>query len=164
MSLFDEDSLPPRQRIIAQMLRRYNEAQDPASHSGMLGSGDSVALMPPTWNRSYRELERVLAAMRVERKSQWWHLTERYIRAQEALVECRVVRKRGQAVIKLPPHCELAAGAPIVGERVVKARVRRWVPEVDNGKVRKGLEWVADCFRGEPFLPVEFTETAREAA
>ena len=146
------------------MLRRYDEARDPSRNNGIPGSGDLPPLMPSTWNASYRELERVLGLMRTERKSQWWHLTERYIRAQEALVECRVVKKRGQAVIKLPPHCELAAGAPIVGERVVKARVRRWVPEVDNQKVRRGLEWVADTFRGEPFLPVEFTEAAREAA
>lgn len=153
-----------RIEIIEEMLRRYDEARDPSSRTGILGSGDSVPLMPPTWNASYRELERVLTEMRSERKSQWWHLSQRYRFATDAVVECRIVRKRGQAVIKLPPHCELAAGSPIVGEKVVKARVRRWTPDVDNQKARRGLEWVSERFRGEPFLPVEFTQPAKAAA
>ena len=140
------------------MLRRYNDIEDPTNGStGIRGTGDRLPRMNPEWNHSYRELERCLKLLRDERTrdpkhgGQYWHLHQRYIAATTATIECHV--RNGK--IKLPPHCELAAGQVQVGAKTVRVQVRRWNPAVDNRKVRRSIEWISDHFRGEPFLPLE---------
>jgi hypothetical protein len=142
-------------QIIEEMLRRYGEAQETMNKGGV-GDGDAVTLMSLTWNESYRELERVLKAMRPVRPSQWWHLTERFLRCQDRVAEVRVVRSKRGPELKLPPHSELGAGAPEIAGATARVRLVVWDPSVRMEKVRRGLEYVSSEFRGEPFLPAEF--------
>jgi hypothetical protein len=144
-----------RIEILEELLRRYGEAQETMNKGGV-GDGDAVTLMPLTWNESYRELERVLKVMRTERRSQWFHVTERYLRCTERVAEVRVVRTKRGPELKLPPHSELGAGAPEIAGATARVRLVVWKPEVRMEKVRRGLEYVSAEFRGEPFLPAEF--------
>ncbi len=111
-------------------------------------------LMSKEWNVSFRELERCLRKMRDERRSQWWHVTERYLRCEDRVIDVHVHNGRP----RLPPHTEVAAGAVQTKERTARLRVRVWSPAVREEKVRRGLGWLADEFRGEPYLPVEMTD------
>ncbi len=139
------------------MLLHYEDAQSVmGGPDGFAGSGERVMLMSKAWNASYRELERCLHAMRDERRSQWWHVTERYLRCEERMAKVPV--KKGRP--KLPPHSEIAAGAPEIGSTTARLRLRVWSPSVREEKVRRGLQWLADEFRGEPYLPVEMTSLA----
>ncbi len=140
-----------------EMLRRYTEAQEPLSgRSQVPGSGDRLPLMPPTWNDSYRELERCLRQLRDTRPTCYWHLCERFIRTQDLTLELPVRRGR----VKLPPHTEVAAGHVSIGAKTAKLRCRRWSSSVREQKVRLALAWLVREFRGMPFLPLEFTELA----
>lgn len=145
-----------KEEIIVDMLRRYHEAQD-GGLSGEPGDGTHVPLMPTTWNHSYRELERCLKAMRDVRPKQYRHVRERFLNEATAVL---VVGFTKNAQPKLPPHCELIAGAAVMGEKKSRVRVRTWAPWVRNEEVRKGVVWLAENFRGEPYLPIEFREAA----
>lgn len=140
--------------VIAEMLSRYEDAQSTLMGRSEATYGDGVLLMPKQWNRSFRELERCLHKMRDERPSQWWHVTERYLRCDDRIMEVAVRKGRP----KLPPHVEVVAGAPMSGQKTARLRVHVWSPAVRAEKVRRGLEWLADEFRGEPYLPVEMTD------
>ena len=144
-----------RREIIVEMLRRYNDAEDPCqSGTGLRGTGDRVPLMPAEWNRSFRELERVLKLMRSEAPWLWWDLRERFLSCQIRTVDATV--KNG--VLRLPDCCELAAGAVDIGARSVRVRVVSWSPLVRPERVEKGVDWVVSRFQGDPFLPLEMTE------
>lgn len=141
-----------RLEILEEMLRRYNDIEDPTTAgTGIRGTGDRLPRMNPEWNHSYRELERCLKLLRQERPSQYAHLRARYIGCATASIECHV--RNGK--IRLPAHCELAAGQTQVGAKTIRVQVRRWDPWVDNQKVKRALEWISDHFRGEPYLPLE---------
>ena len=151
---------------IAEMLRRYEEARETLNGpSGVRGDGGDVCLMPVTWNASYRELERCLQRMRESRESLvrcsdgekrspralWWHVTERFLRPE--LRHMRVPVRGGKP--RIPAHAELHAGAVEVGEKWARVIVCVWSPAVSEVAVDAGLEWLADSFRGEPYMPVE---------
>lgn len=130
-----------REEIIVALLERYGELVDPMQ-SGNGGEAGWGLRMPATYTPSVRELERLLRRMRGERPSQWWHVSERYIRAQSALKDVPVKRRTKH-------------GKPVtVVERQV---VTTWHPGVRLEKVRKGVEWLADSWDarrvGEPMLP-----------
>ena len=148
-----------REDIIVEMLKRYTEAQEEAL-TGSPGDGSHVPLMPTTWNRSYRELERCLKLMRDARSKQYWHVCERYIRAEILTLTVPFSKAKKGPLPKLPPHTELVAGAKFSGEAMAAVRVRRWKPEVREEKVRNGIDYLSGTFRGEPFLPAEFQEAA----
>lgn len=145
-----------REEIIIEMLSRYQEAQEPDGKGGQPGSGERVPLMPATWNRSYRELERCLRELRAERTCQYWHLSERYLRCRIITVDCKVVKGK----IRLPEHSELVAGAAQAGEKTARVRLRQWDPGVRAEKVRRAVAWLAVSFQGDPYMPVEMTELA----
>lgn len=149
-----------REDIIVEMLKRYTEAQETGIRDGM-GDGEGYPGMPPTWNRSYEELERCLRLLRAERKSQYWHVCERFIRPE--VVTLTVPSQKGKP--KLPPHTELVAGAASTKEKTMRVRVRRWSPKVKLQKVSKGVERLSETFKGEPYLPDEFRDlNERKAA
>lgn len=130
-----------REEIVTQLLERYVELVDPMQSGN--GSGDTgLRLMPATYTASVRELERLMQRMRQERRSQWWHVSERYIRAEHVLRDVKVKRrtKHGKTVT--------------VVERQV---VTSYHPGVRLEKVRRGVAWLADEWDarriGEPMLP-----------
>lgn len=146
-----------REEIIVEMLRHYNDAEDPAfAMAGIRGDGTRVPEMSQAWNRSYRELERCVRLMRDEAPWLWWDVRERFLACQVRMVDARV--RNGK--VRLPAHCEVAAGAVEVGAKSVRVRVRSWSPLVDMARVEAGVRWISDRFRGEPFLPRELTEEA----
>lgn len=145
-----------REEILVEMLRHFNECEDPARLNGEPGSGDRTPLMAPEWNRSYRELERCIRLMRDEVPWLWWDVRERFLACEVRTIEVRV--KNGKP--RLPAHCEVAAGAVEVGAKSVRVRVRAWSPLVRPERVEAGVRWLSGRFRGEPFLPKELTEAA----
>lgn len=134
---------------IALLLEHYNEAEETLNApGGTPGTGDRIPLMPPTWNRSMRELERCLKQLATHRPSQNWHLRERYIRAQD--VRITVTVKNGN--LRIPAHHTLIAGAANTGERKANIRCRRWNPAVRQHKVDLALDYLAHRYQGEPYL------------
>lgn len=137
-----------REEVIVALLERYSELVDPMQ-SGNGGEAGWGLSMPRTYTASVRELERLLKVMQVERRSQWWHVSERYLRAQSALKDVQVRRKtkHGKTVT--------------VTERQV---VVTWSPAVRLEKVRRGVEWLASSWDerrvGEPMLPAELQVAA----
>lgn len=157
-----------RQRILTEMLRRFHEAHDAGVVEGVRGDGGGWPHMASTWNASYRTLDALLDRMKPEslggggeRPSQWWHVTERYLRCEHRVIEVRAVRRRnGQVDFKLPPHTELEAGAPSIKDSTARVRVAQWSSAVRAEKVRRGIEWLAESWPAgsEPYLPAEFLE------
>jgi hypothetical protein len=113
--------------------------------------------------------------MREERPSQFWHVSERYIRSRRRRVE--LVYRAGHYLqvdehsryVKIEPHHEVVVGFVTAGEhgKHVKGTlgpfgciVESWSPRVRQSKVEKGVDWLADAFVGTPYLPVEFLEAA----
>ena len=72
-----------KQQIIATMLANYRDAQETLrGPTDEPGDGDGITLMPPTWNTSYRELERCLTNLYHEHPTLFAHLRERYLATQ----------------------------------------------------------------------------------
>lgn len=147
---------------ITEMLKRFHEARETLDgKDGSPKSGERVPLMPVTWNDSYRQLERLLIKLRVERTSQHWHVSERYLRCTIRVIEAPTRKtKSGNVEILLPAHTELVAGSPVIGGTTARCRVRQWSPRVREEKVRRGVSWLAENYQGEPYMPVEFLAAA----
>lgn len=131
--------LSPRETVLVELLERFNELCDPMQSGN--GEGDTgLRLMPATYSASVRELERLLTRMREVRRSQWWHVTERYIRATSVLRDVQVKRKgkNGKTVTLTERH------VVAVYDRGVRLE-----------KVRRGVEWLASewSLPHEPMLP-----------
>jgi hypothetical protein len=98
---------------------------------------------------SYAELERVLGVMRTERPSQFFHVTERYLR-------CSQIPKN----VRTGTRVEHGKAVPVYERRLVTS----WSPVVRLEKVRRGVEWLAGAMvRVE--LPAEYRDAMdRKAA
>lgn len=145
-----------RDQILVTMLCRYNEAVDPAfGRDGEPSGGDGYPHLPSTWNASYRELERCLVRLRDRLPMAYQHLVTRYVDRTAKIRVCAVVN--GKPV--LPDRCEVAAGQVASGDRFAVLQVMTWPDWVREELVRAGLLFVSREFRGEPFLPEEFTES-----
>lgn len=145
-----------RERNIVQLLERHAELTEPIRAGNGQGAGGGVALMPhepscvilksnPPYcscsRRSVVELERLLVRMRDERRSQWWHVTERYVRCTYVTRDVEVKRK----------------GKNGKTARVVERQLCvDFHPGVRAEKVRRGVEWLADNWadRAGPMLPI----------
>jgi hypothetical protein len=159
-----------RRETVTEMLRRYRDAQEVLSCTEA-GSSGAPPLMPRTWDRSFRELERCLGVMRDERRKQYQHVQERYLRSVRRQ---RVLRFAAGRYVPLGPHEAVVVGFagpfdPLwdVGQRQRRAGVPEgdcivevWQGWVRRETVRDGVEWLAGVFRGEPMLPVEMFEAA----
>lgn len=136
-----------REEVLVQLLERYAELAEPGGGNNVPGSGDHVPLMPHTYTPSVRELERLLIRMRTERRSQWWHTTERYLRCHHTTKDMPVKRKakNGKTVA-------------IIERQVVIT----WHPGVRAEKVRRGVTWLAQEWKlgHEPMLPAELLVAA----
>lgn len=146
--------------IIVEMLRRLEDARETQNGpSGLKGDGQSIPLMPPTWNDSYRELDRCLALMREKRPSQHCHVCERYVVTSKKLHRKEVHIRNGK-ITGINAHEELYAGQPTIKADKIEVIIYRWQPWVRAEKVRRGIEWLTNEFRGEPYLPLEFVQAA----
>lgn len=144
-----------RHAIITELLRNWNDVEATLNaKTGLPGDGNTLTLMNPAWNHSYRELERVCRHMRHRKPRLWWHVRERYLATQTIMAECKVRNGR----IMLPPRCELAAGQAQVGAKTVRVQVRTWHPCVELAQVERGIDWISRHFQGEPYLPEELAD------
>lgn len=136
-----------REEVIVQLLERFSELVDPMQMRAAEGDGTGLLLMPATYTPSVRELERLLIRMRSERRSQWWHVTERYIRCQ-----------RVQRVITEKRRTKAGKTVMVPVDRIVTS----WHPGVRQEKVRRGVAWLADNWRlgHEPMIPKELLVAA----
>lgn len=136
-----------RELVIVELLERYGELVDPMVSRDGGGDGVAVPLMPRTYTRDVRELERLLVRMRSERPSQWWHVSERYLRSSRVTRDVRV-RRRGKN----------GKSAWVIERQVVDV----FSPSVRLEKVRRGVRWLADEWGLplEPMLPRELLVAA----
>lgn len=156
--------LTKRETTIADILNRWDELVERAGRSGVRGDDDTVSLMPRSYNASVREVERLMRRMKVERPSQWWHVSERYLRSQRSSKTVLWWQGRWQ----LPAHhevvaqpggwtLELARGKKRRAPQEFRVAVVSWSPAVRAQKVRLGLAWLAGewSLGHEPMLFVE---------
>lgn len=129
-----------------ELLERYHDLVDPMQSRAGKGEGSGPG-MPRTYTASVRELERLLVRMREERRSQWWHVTERYIRCQHVTKDVQVKRKgkNGKTATVIERQC-----------------VTVYPPAVRLEKVRRGVKWIADEWQlqSEPMIPSEMLVAA----
>jgi hypothetical protein len=152
-----------KRETLIEMLKRYDDAQNTLIHSGD-GSNGWPQLMPPTWNQSYRELERALRQLRSTHPEPYRHLHARYIDPWRMRAEVPV-KKGGE--LRLPRDCELAAGQPVSGLKTAHVILNVWADWVNACRkcdldkptccaVRRALDELERTYRGEPYLPAEF--------
>lgn len=136
-----------REQVIIQLLERWDELVEPGAKLGIAGDGDSPPRMPRTYTPTVRELERLLHRMRDERRSQWWHVTERYMRCRQSLKDVPVKRKGKNGKTALVMERQL---------------VTAYSASVRLEKVRRGIQWLADewALPHEPFVPDELLVSA----
>jgi hypothetical protein len=152
---------------VAELLRCFREAQEDciSGPDGLRGTGDRSPGMGQLWKEaepSFRELERCLTILKDERRSQFWHVAERYLRAETRRLKVRVVRKGKNVIPKMLPHTELVNRSQpvyaIAGDGTADVLAYSWDKAVDNVKVEHGVEFICREFRGTPYLPAAVFE------
>lgn len=169
-----------RTQTIVSILEQFDELANPLWSTAGGGSG-GPALMPKTYNASVREVERLLLGMRDDRahplvssagvkhsvRSLWWHVDQRYLKAQRVLRDVGFLRgsyhglKANEEVVGRPGGWELV----LAEQRQKHARkpepmrvvVTTWHRDVDHVKVTLGIDFLAAhwALAHEPFLPAE---------
>lgn len=153
-----------KQQIICSMLARFNEARETLNGPGDIrGDGNSVTLMPSTWNDSYRELERCLLNLRNTHKPLYAHIQERYLAQQPFNEIVRKVEVNHRGNLVLPANTVVLC---VIDRRknIATARLRRWHPWVRREKINEAVDILASEFRGEPFLAPELRDRYPVAA
>lgn len=145
-----------RDQAIIDLLRLYRDLEGVSSSGigGDTGSPDRLLYMGGgQWDKSgCDDLDEALKTLRVERPSQWWHVTERYLRCE---VRPRRVKaqRTNSGKLRMPslgPHTEaLGAGtrptdAWTTTEILVVVEV--WRPEVRLEKTRRGIAFLTARF------------------
>lgn len=138
---------------LIEMLKRFKEAQETllGPTDFRQGEPDGVTLMPLSWNRSFRELDRCLRRLRDRKPTLYRHLRERYIDPEIVTVDLLV--KNGKVIY--PACCEHDAGQPQIGSKMARVRVRRWRTTLNDALVKEGIDWLMVEFNETPSLPGE---------
>ncbi len=142
------------------MLANYRDAQETLrGPNDEPGEGDGVILMPPTWNKSYRELERCLTSLYHEHPPLFAHIRERYLATQPFNEIVREVELNHHGNPRLPANSELLCTIRSSHRRAT-VRLRRWHPWVRKEKLNEGLQYLATEFNHEPYMPLELRAIA----
>lgn len=163
-----------RAQTITQLLERWTELNDPV-RTGNGGNDTGLRLMPhdpkcllnrkadaTTWTpakctcsrQALAHLEKLLATLQTERHNIWWHLNERYIRAQQTTAyQC----PKCDGISHFATHTHRNKhGKPSTykGKRILRTS---WNQAVNAKKVDTGITWLADrwTLATEPVLPDE---------
>ncbi len=137
------------------MLASYNDARETLNGpTDFRGDGTSVTLMPKTWTREYRELDRCLRKLRDEHPSTYAHLRERYLACQPFNEIVRKVSINDRGNIILPNHTEILTEIDR-RKNVATVRLRRWHPWVRREQLNESLDYLAEHFHGEPAISPE---------
>lgn len=188
----------PRQSVIVSILEQFDELANPLWATSAGGSG-GPALMPATYNASVREVERMLTRMRDDRhqplirtmtgkhsvRSLWWHLDQRYLKADRRLCDVRFVRGNPQGFVgkRLDENGFRPTVTPFLrNQQVARSNIVNWDLEVAENRLRRsqtpvdarvfvttwhrdvqplkvdlGVGWLCDhwTLAHEPFLPAE---------
>lgn len=152
-----------REAAIVQILEQYADLTEPGAILGIAGDDGAYPKLPHTYTHSVKQIETILTVMRDERRSQWWHVNERYIKATRTTKTKHRLRGRWT---DLQPH-EAVMGFPagwtlMLDEERQKKKpsptehrvsVIVWNPQVRAQKVRLGVKHIAAAFPGEPYMP-----------
>ena len=148
----------------ALLLETFNEAREVMGKGEHRGDGVQVPWMSELWHQgSYRALEECLPILRSELPLNWWHVTQRYLAARDAVIEVKVIRTQKGFHPEMPPNT-VARGAPAVRAGYPTARIaaRIYSPLVDTERVSRGVQWLATTLdaRGGVWLPREILAAA----
>jgi hypothetical protein len=168
------ETASPREQTIIDLLRVYRDLEGIGrTGDGAGGSISDQARDKPLymeggdWEASGCDaLDDLLRQMRSERPVQQWHLLERYVRCEVRPRRVKLERAPG-GKLRLPkPGAQtdyLGGGvrlteATSAGEQIVV--VETWKPQVDLGKVRKGVTFIASNFPWDKFRWSDLTQAA----
>jgi hypothetical protein len=154
-----------RDQAIVDLLRKYRDlvgvSKSGVAETGRVSDSESRALYTPggEWDKSGCDaLDALLTRLREERPSQWWHVTERYLRCEVRVV--RVKSRKGQ-IQKLGPYREvLRKGAgtrppDLLNSGDVLVVVEVWSPKVRLERARRGVTSLAVNFPWNDFQVTE---------
>jgi len=156
-----DDTTKARRERIVVLLENYTDVE--AGLRDRKGDAEHLPLMCKAWNhQSYRELDRLLGAMKDEQHRLYWHLAEMYFRSLKRHVlvcpKCGVLptwgSKNFQNIQVGEPHrihhkhghSNVAVVPRVV--RVVRAEVR-------TQSVEDAIDWLEANWRGSVFVPDE---------
>lgn len=150
------DSPSVRDQAIIDLIRLYRDLEGTSSSGtgGREGDDRMLYMDGGQWDTSGCDtLDTLLVRMRGERPSQWWHLTERYLRCESRSKRVKV-DKRGR-LEKLGPYCEaLGHGVrppDLLRGGEVLVVVESWQPAVRPQKVRLAVRWLVVEFPWDRF-------------
>jgi hypothetical protein len=146
-----EHPMTHREQTIEQILERLTELIDPMQSGN--GNGDSgLRLMPATYTKSVREVEALLGKLHDQRHHIWWHVTERYIRAQQTTAY-KCPKCNGISHYATHSHRD-KHGKPSTykGKRILRTT---WNERVNPKKVEQGIQQIAAWWTltREPEMP-----------
>jgi hypothetical protein len=156
-------AVPDRKKaIILTLLEWWKDVTESWNDGAGAGDFGQPMLNPALNHPSYRELERLRIIMRVEEPVLYWNLRERYLVSVTRNADvCPVCHKAGIEATEGLPHRHKLEG------RLRKVEPVRAVVTVVSKAVRPELVdlavgWLADNFRGEPFVPDGIDEKKQE--
>lgn len=155
-----------REELIIEMLRLRQDVILGTGTGATAAGGYSLAF-GSMFGSAFRELERLLDAMRAERPRQRRHVIARFVECDRRPIVVPFTRRKVRGVqrfeFRLPPHTELAiaAAAPsVLDDKTARVLVYQWPAWVRNRDVEHGVEWLAASFVGVPGIPKEMAEAA----
>lgn len=153
-----------RQEIIATLLEWYRDVLESWNDGNGAGDYGFPRLCPVYNHPSYRELDRLLDAMRSQAPELYWNITQRYLYAPTKVVlrcaRCGPKPERTEAALLHVKDTHQPAGNEEVhhkhGGTLVKlnpVRVRVPSQAIRPELITAGIEWLDAQWRGEPFVP-----------
>lgn len=152
-----------RQEIIATLLEWYEAVRD--SWNDGSGAGDyGLPMLCAVYNHpSYRELDRLLSELRSAEPVIYWNIVQRYLYAPTKVVlrcpKCGPKPERIEAALLHPRDTLPPPGGDVVlckrhrGLTMVPTRVRVPSLAIRPELLIRGIEWLDQNWRGEPFVP-----------
>lgn len=145
------------------LLETYREAE---CVMGKGGGGDGSGLPPmmsELWHSgSYRKLESLLRTMRDTRPSQYWHVSARYLDAEDKVIEVKVTSRGREKRPILPPYTVTRGVPAFMPGNTARVAVRVYSKAVRLEKVRRGVDWLTSELdrQGGVWLPNLLLEAA----
>lgn len=147
----------PRDQQIIDLLRTMRDLQGTStSGTGQRDGGDRILHNPGgQWEKTGCDtLDGLLERLRTERPSQWWHVTERYLRC-DARARNITARKTHSGRLIIPEH-PFGIHSEAIGEGIrlvdsitanaMRVHVETWSPQVRNEKASRGIRYLSQRF------------------
>ncbi len=133
-----------RERV-EYLLETFLDAREVMGKSESVGRGGEghIPLMSELWNSgSYRKLEKLLGQLKLERPTQYHHLSKRYFQAHDKVIEVKTTRQDGQVRPILPEFTALRGTPAIMPGGTARIAVRTYQRSVRLDQVKHAVDWL----------------------